>query len=103
MPRLCGMPDARIWLVEDDPIVRKACAQTLTLAGWQVAAFADAESALAAFAAGPPAVVVSDVRLPGVALTDLRDAALSLKAGGVGFYESDNFVHIDTGRVRSWG
>ena len=44
-----------------------------------------------------------DVRLPGVALTDLRDAALSLKAGGVGFYESDNFVHIDTGRVRSWG
>ena len=66
MPRLCSMPDARIWLVEDDPIVRKACAQTLTLAGWQVAAFADAESALAAFAAGPPAVVVSDVRLPGV-------------------------------------
>ena len=43
------------------------------------------------------------MRVAGVALTDLRDAALSLKAGGVGFYESDNFVHIDTGRVRSWG
>ena len=43
-----------------------------------------------------------DVRLPGVPLTDLRDAALSLKAGGVGFYAHDNFVHIDTGRVRSW-
>lgn len=43
-----------------------------------------------------------DVRLPGVALTDLRDAALSLKAGGVGYYARDNFVHIDTGRVRHW-
>ena len=43
-----------------------------------------------------------DVRLPGVALSDLRDAAIALQAGGVGFYEHDNFVHIDTGRVRSW-
>lgn len=44
-----------------------------------------------------------DVRLPGVALVDLRDAARSLKAGGVGFYPRENFVHIDTGRVRHWG
>jgi len=44
-----------------------------------------------------------DIRLPGVPLTDLRDAAESLQAGGVGFYKSDNFVHIDTGRVRRWG
>lgn len=43
-----------------------------------------------------------DVRLPGVALSDLRDAALSLRAGGVGFYPRENFVHIDTGRVRHW-
>lgn len=43
-----------------------------------------------------------DVRLPGVALTDLRDAALSLRAGGVGFYAEQNFVHIDTGPVRRW-
>lgn len=43
-----------------------------------------------------------DVRLPGVPLKELRDAALSLKAGGVGFYPRDQFVHIDTGRVRSW-
>jgi uncharacterized protein YcbK (DUF882 family) len=43
-----------------------------------------------------------DVRLPGVPLTDLRDAALSLRAGGVGFYLRDQFVHIDTGRVRAW-
>ena len=43
-----------------------------------------------------------DVRLPGVPLSDLRDAAISLKAGGVGFYPGENFVHIDTGRVRHW-
>lgn len=43
-----------------------------------------------------------DVRLPGVSLADLRDAALSLRAGGVGFYPRDQFVHLDTGRIRSW-
>lgn len=43
-----------------------------------------------------------DVRLPGVPLADLRDAALSLRAGGVGFYAEQNFVHIDTGPVRRW-
>ncbi|MDP3085317.1 MAG: DUF882 domain-containing protein [Rubrivivax sp.] len=43
-----------------------------------------------------------DVRLPGVALADLRDAALSLRGGGVGFYPRDQFLHLDTGRVRHW-
>ena len=43
-----------------------------------------------------------DVCLPGVALIDLRDAAKSLRAGGVGFYPRSNFVHLDTGRIRSW-
>ena len=43
-----------------------------------------------------------DIRLAGVPLADVRDAAKSLQGGGVGFYESDQFVHIDTGRVRYW-
>ena len=43
-----------------------------------------------------------DVRLPGVPLADLRDAALSMRLGGVGFYPRDQFVHLDTGRVRNW-
>jgi uncharacterized protein YcbK (DUF882 family) len=43
-----------------------------------------------------------DLRLPGVALADLRDAALSLRGGGVGFYAREQFVHLDTGRVRTW-
>lgn len=43
-----------------------------------------------------------DVRLPGVPLAELRDAALSLQAGGVGYYPGEQFVHLDTGRVRRW-
>ncbi|MBX3619773.1 MAG: DUF882 domain-containing protein [Rhizobacter sp.] len=43
-----------------------------------------------------------DVRLPGVPLAELRDAALSLGAGGVGYYPAQQFVHVDTGRVRRW-
>lgn len=43
-----------------------------------------------------------DIRVPGVNLEQLRDAAKSLKAGGVGFYPASNFVHVDTGRVRYW-
>ncbi len=43
-----------------------------------------------------------DVRLPGVPLAELRDAAVSLQRGGVGFYPRDNFVHVDTGRFRTW-
>jgi uncharacterized protein YcbK (DUF882 family) len=43
-----------------------------------------------------------DIRIAGVPLDELRDAALSLKAGGVGAYARDQFVHVDTGRPRSW-
>lgn len=43
-----------------------------------------------------------DVRLPGIELSVLRDTAISMQRGGVGYYPSSNFVHIDTGRVRRW-
>lgn len=44
-----------------------------------------------------------DLRLPGHQLGKLRQAALSLKAGGVGYYSKSDFLHMDTGRVRHWG
>lgn len=44
-----------------------------------------------------------DLRLPGVPLAELRDAAIAQQLGGVGYYSRDGFVHIDTGRVRTWG
>jgi uncharacterized protein YcbK (DUF882 family) len=44
-----------------------------------------------------------DIRLPGCSLKKLRNTALELKAGGVGYYSRSNFVHIDTGHIRNWG
>ncbi|MBI4677410.1 MAG: YcbK family protein [Elusimicrobia bacterium] len=44
----------------------------------------------------------ADIHVPGAALAKLRDFAMSLKAGGVGYYPSSGFVHVDVGRVRYW-
>lgn len=43
-----------------------------------------------------------DIRIPGLPLTDVRDAAIDLKGGGVGYYRKSQFVHLDTGRFRTW-
>ena len=43
-----------------------------------------------------------DIRVPGVSTSELRDAALALHRGGVGYYPYDGFVHVDVGRVRRW-
>jgi uncharacterized protein YcbK (DUF882 family) len=43
-----------------------------------------------------------DLRVPGVSTAQLRDAALSLQAGGVGYYPVSQFVHVDVGPVRQW-
>ncbi len=43
-----------------------------------------------------------DFRLPGVSTTRLRNWARSLRLGGVGYYPSSGFVHVDTGPVRTW-
>jgi uncharacterized protein YcbK (DUF882 family) len=43
-----------------------------------------------------------DIRVPGVSTLTLRNAALALHAGGVGFYPVSQFVHVDVGPVRQW-
>ncbi|MCU7942384.1 MAG: DUF882 domain-containing protein [Candidatus Thiodiazotropha sp. (ex Cardiolucina cf. quadrata)] len=43
-----------------------------------------------------------DIRLCGCDLKTLRDRAVAMKAGGVGYYPKSNFIHLDTGRFRSW-
>ncbi len=43
-----------------------------------------------------------DIRLPGIPTAELRDAALRLHRGGVGYYRGSDFVHVDVGRVRQW-
>lgn len=43
-----------------------------------------------------------DLRVPGVGTRHLRDVALSLGLGGVGYYPLSHFVHVDVGPVRQW-
>jgi uncharacterized protein YcbK (DUF882 family) len=44
----------------------------------------------------------ADINQPGTSLSYLKKSAIGLKAGGVGFYPSSDFVHVDTGSVRTW-
>ncbi len=43
-----------------------------------------------------------DVRVTGFSTKKLQQLALSAQRGGVGFYAKSDFVHLDTGRVRTW-
>lgn len=43
-----------------------------------------------------------DIRLTGRETPTLRDCAIALEAGGVGYYAESDFVHIDTGKFRTW-
>jgi uncharacterized protein YcbK (DUF882 family) len=43
-----------------------------------------------------------DVRFPDLPIRYIRNAAVDLGRGGVGYYPSSNFVHLDTGTVRCW-
>lgn len=43
-----------------------------------------------------------DMRMPQARLACVRQAALDIKKGGVGYYPGSNFVHVDTGAVRQW-
>jgi uncharacterized protein YcbK (DUF882 family) len=44
-----------------------------------------------------------DIRVANRSLQELHNSALSLHAGGVGYYPTSDFVHVDVGRVRMWG
>jgi uncharacterized protein YcbK (DUF882 family) len=43
-----------------------------------------------------------DINLADKKLTKIRDAAIGMRRGGVGYYAKSGFVHVDTGRVRAW-
>jgi len=43
-----------------------------------------------------------DIRVEGLAIKNIRNAALAMRRGGVGYYPSANFVHLDTGEYRAW-
>ncbi len=43
-----------------------------------------------------------DLRMEGFSTRRLRDLAVSLRSGGVGYYSKSNFIHLDSGDVRDW-
>jgi uncharacterized protein YcbK (DUF882 family) len=43
-----------------------------------------------------------DIRIPGVGIDNIRETAMKLEYGGVGYYPKSGFVHLDSGDVRSW-
>jgi uncharacterized protein YcbK (DUF882 family) len=43
-----------------------------------------------------------DIQIPGSSTARIRDAALSLNEGGVGYYPTTHFVHVDVGAIRTW-
>lgn len=43
-----------------------------------------------------------DFRMPEYNTGKLRKIAIGMHAGGVGYYPRSNFVHVDTGTVRTW-
>ena len=43
-----------------------------------------------------------DIRIPGYRTSALRRLAVQLKAGGVGYYPKSDFIHLDTGPVKTW-
>src|SRR5215210_7539519 len=70
LPDMTDIDSIRVLLIEDDEDVRSSTEQALSLAGFKVEAFPSAERARAYIAYGLPAVVVCDVRLPGLSGTD---------------------------------
>lgn len=65
------------------------------------AALADASSGVARSSLHMQGMAI-DIAVEGVDTSALRDAALALHGGGVGFYPDPGFVHVDVGRVRRW-
>ncbi len=43
-----------------------------------------------------------DIQIPGSSTVQIRDAALALNEGGVGYYPKTHFVHVDVGAIRTW-
>lgn len=63
-----------IFVVEDEPVLRRSIVEYLTVSGADVEGFADAESALASARESPPDVVVSDLQLPKMGGLELMTA-----------------------------
>ena len=64
---------ARIWVVDDDASIRWVLERALSSTGFEVRVFETAEAALQALADGEPAVLLTDIRMPGMSGLQLLD------------------------------
>jgi DNA-binding NtrC family response regulator len=71
----------KVLFVEDDPPVRASLVQTLELSGLEVQAFGSAEQALPHITAKVPAIVITDVRLPGIDGLTLLERVMAIDVG----------------------
>lgn len=46
--------------------------------------------------------MAADIRIPGLSVDNLGKLAQAIGVGGVGFYPTKGFIHVDVGKVRTW-
>jgi len=74
------MPDTfTVLLIDDDQEMRQSLCVLLERAGWQVRAFASAQTALAQLELVSPDVVLSDVRMPGMSGLEVLETLVAQK------------------------
>ena len=67
------MPDALVYIVDDEPAVRDSMAMLVSSVGLQAKTFSSAEAFLAGYSPGAPGCVVADVRMPGMSGLELQE------------------------------
>jgi FixJ family two-component response regulator len=75
------MDTPRVFIVDDDPSVRKSVSRLITSAGYAVEAFASAAAFLARERYVGPCCLLLDVRMPGLTGLDLQAALANAKRG----------------------
>ena len=71
---MSGAAEPVVFIVDDDPSVRKSLARLVTAAGYGVEVFASAREFLARPVHDAPSCLVLDVRMPGLSGLDLQEA-----------------------------
>jgi CheY-like chemotaxis protein len=72
----------RIMVVDDDSMAREYIEELLSSCGYDCVSFADPRQALEVFArdAAGVALIISDIRMPGISGTELARKAVGVKA-----------------------
>ena len=86
---------SHVLVIDDDLDLLRLLSMRLNAWGFRVSTAASAEEGLARIAVEAPQLVLSDIRLPGKDLAQLRKAAMAMHRGGVGYYPDSQFEALD--------